>query len=85
MNPGETYSQVCGIISDILDQPDLEIEAETSAANVDGWDSFNQINIIVAVEARFGIKINTAEVEELRDVGELVELIDRKLLAKKSN
>ncbi len=85
MNSGETYSQVCDIITDVLDQPDLEIEAESSAANVDGWDSFNQINIIVAVEARFGIKINTAEIEELRDVGELVDLINRKLEAKKPN
>jgi acyl carrier protein len=85
VNSGETYSQVCDIITDVLDRPDLEIEAESSAANVDGWDSFNQINIIVAIEARFGIKINTAEIEELHDVGELVDLINRKLEANNTN
>jgi acyl carrier protein len=84
MSGGETYQQVREIITDILDQPDLDIVAETSAVSVDGWDSFNQINIIVALEARFGIKFNTAEIEHLRDVGELVNLVDRKLEAKNS-
>ena len=84
MNVGETYAQVREIITEILDQPDLDIVAETSAVSVDGWDSFNQINIIVALEARFGIKFNTAEIEELHDVGELVDLVDRKLEAKNS-
>jgi acyl carrier protein len=51
---------------------------------VEGWDSFNHINIVVAVEAHFGIKIHTAEIEELRNVGELVELVEKKLKAKKS-
>ncbi len=79
MNDDEIYAQVREIISEILDQPDLQVNAATTADNVDGWDSFNHINIVVAVEAHFGIKINTAEIEELRNVGELVHLIRRKL------
>lgn len=78
MSSDEIYSQVREIIADVLDQPDLKIDATTKADDVDGWDSFNHINIVVAVEAHFGIKINTAEIEELRNVGELVDLIERK-------
>lgn len=74
----DIFLQVRDIIADVLDQPDLQLTPDTTADNVDGWDSFNHINIVVAVESHFGIKINTAEIEELRNVGELVHLIERK-------
>jgi acyl carrier protein len=79
VNIDEIYVQVRDIIAEVLDQPDLKIDADTKADDVEGWDSFNHINIVVAVEAHFGIKINTAEIEELRNVGELIDLIERKL------
>ncbi len=83
MNNADIYAQVRDIIADALDQPDLQINAETTAEDVDGWDSFNHINIVVATEAGFGIKFHTAEIEEVRTVGELVDLIEKKLKAKK--
>ncbi len=84
MTQVEIYSQVRDIISEVLEKPDLKVDASTRADDVEGWDSFNHINIVVAVESHFGIKINTAEIEELRNVGELVELIERKLSRKKA-
>jgi acyl carrier protein len=77
-------TEVQTIISDVLGLPDLKIDASTTAENVEGWDSFNHINIVVAIEAHFGIKIHTAEIEELRNVGELVDVVEKKLQAKKS-
>jgi acyl carrier protein len=82
MEQGQILAEVNVIIKDVLDRPDLQISAATSARDVEGWDSFNHINIVVAVESRFGIKINTAEIEELRNVGEFVELVTRKLSAR---
>ena len=46
---------------------------KTTAEDIAEWDSFNHINIIVAVEAHFGIKFQTAETEELKNVGHLVD------------
>lgn len=79
MDDGRILSQVRDIIADVLDQADLQISPATSATEVEGWDSFNHINIVVALEQRFGIKVNTAEIEDLRNVGELVALVGRKL------
>lgn len=79
MDDGQILTQVRDIIADVLDQPDLQIDAATSATDVEGWDSFNHINIVVAMERHFGIKVNTAEIEDLRNVGELVALVGRKL------
>lgn len=82
MNHDEILAQLNAIIADVLDQPDLKVSPMTTAADVEGWDSFNHINIILAVESRFGIKINTAEIEELHSVGTLVALVERKLTAR---
>jgi acyl carrier protein len=82
MKQDQILAEVSEIIRDVLDQPNLQISAATTARDVEGWDSFNHINIVVAVESRFGIKINTAEIEELKNVGEFVELVKRKLSAR---
>lgn len=83
MDQQAILEQVREIIADVLDRPDVKIEPGTTAADVEGWDSFNHINIVVAVESRFGIKINTAEIEDVRNVGELIEVVERKLKNRK--
>jgi acyl carrier protein len=79
LNDDNIYAQLRDIIADVLDQPDLQIDASTTADNVEGWDSFAHINIVVAAEARFAVKFKTAEIEEVRNVGELVDLIKKKM------
>jgi acyl carrier protein len=83
VDKAEILSKVRDTIADVLDLPDLTVTMQTTAENVEGWDSFNHINIVVAIEREFGIKVHTAEIEELRNVGELVDLIDKKLAARK--
>jgi acyl carrier protein len=82
LTSSETLAGVSEIIRDVLDAPDLSITRETMASDCDGWDSVNHINIIISVESRFGIKINTAEIESLRNVGELVDIVERKQAAR---
>lgn len=66
------------IIRETLDDPDFEVTPETSANDHDDWDSFSHVNIIVAVEMRFGIKFQTAEIESIKNVGDFTALIERK-------
>jgi acyl carrier protein len=73
---------VAQIIRDVLELPELAITDDTSAENIEAWDSFNQVNIVVAVEAKFGIKFRTAEIESLRNVGSLLTLVAEKLKRK---
>ena len=63
--------QIRDIIADILDQPDMQITPDTTADKVEGWDFFNHLNIVVAVEAQLRQQDHTAEIEELRNIGEL--------------
>ena len=77
-----TDEAVSDIIRDVLDQPGLKLARDTTADGVEGWDSLNHINIVVATEQRFGIKFKTAEIETLRNFGDFVDLVENKRLAK---
>jgi acyl carrier protein len=83
VNRAEILTKVGESIDSVLGQPDLVITMRTTAQDVEGWDSFNHVNIVVAIESQFGIKFNTAEVEQLRAVGEFVKLIEEKLAKKR--
>jgi acyl carrier protein len=84
MDKSTILTEVGEILREVLDLPDLVVTPSTTAENVEGWDSFAHINLVVAVETHFKIKINTAEIEELKNVGELVDLVDEKLKHRKS-
>lgn len=84
MESTQILEQLTAIIRDALDNETLPLTSETSAADVPAWDSLAHINIVVATEMGFGIKFRTAELEQLRNVGEFVSLIEQKLRSKQA-
>lgn len=82
MTDAEILQGLTEIFHDVFGDDSLILTAATTAEDVEEWDSFNHINIIVAAEAKFGVKFQTAEIESLKNVGELVALISRKMAAK---
>jgi acyl carrier protein len=83
MNKERILADVAEVIRDVVDLPGLTVNSQTTAESVEEWDSFNHINIVVAIEARFGIKFLAAEIEQLKNVGDLTALIEEKLSARK--
>jgi acyl carrier protein len=75
----EILAGIQDIIATALEQPDLQVTMRTKAEDVVGWDSFNHVNIIVAIEDRFNLEFKSGEVEKMRAVGDLVQLIEQKL------
>jgi len=70
------------IFTRVFDNPNLKVEPHMTANEVDGWDSMSHMQLIVAVEKEFGIKISGAEVMRMKNVGDLMEIIDTKTLPK---
>lgn len=70
------------IFRDIFDEEDLEIREDMSAKDIEDWDSLAQINLIVAIEKEFGVKFNLEEVSQLKNIGEMLSLITKKLEVK---
>ena len=81
MQQQEIYAQLTTIFHDVFDDDTLVLTPELTAASVPEWDSFNHINLIVAVESRMKIKFQTAELESMNTVGHLADLIQKKLAA----
>lgn len=67
------------LFRDLFDDESLELNDDTTADQVEGWDSQMHVMLIVAAEQRFGIKFRTAELESLRNVGQFTQLIESKL------
>jgi acyl carrier protein len=79
MNKEQIYSQLTNVFHEVFEDQSIVPTPNMKASDVEEWDSLNHINLIVAIEARFKIKFKTAELESLRDVGHLVEIIEKKL------
>ena len=67
-----------GIFQDLFRDKRLAINAETSAKDIEGWDSLAHITLIVAIEKKFGIKFKLAELQEIRNVGDILALVKTK-------
>jgi acyl carrier protein len=74
----DIYAALTEIFNDVFMADDMKLTPTLSAKDVAGWDSFKQIEILVAVEARFGIKLNTKEIDALKNVGDLADVIAKK-------
>jgi acyl carrier protein len=72
------YAALTEIFNDVFMVDDMKLTPSLSAKDVAGWDSFKQIEIMVSVEERFNIKLNTREIDSLKCVGDLAEVIAKK-------
>jgi len=63
-----------------LQLDDWDINEETLAYEVPGWDSLNHVAVLCAVEKAFGIRFQSSEVVNLQNIGELQMLVNEKLL-----
>ena len=67
------------IFQDIFEDDELLITAESNADTVEGWDSLAHIILIIAIEQEFEIKFALGELEAMKNVGDMVELMQKKL------
>ena len=74
----EVLNRLNPLFRDVLDDPKLVVTEKSSGLNVPNWDSLAHINIIAAVEDEFHVKFALGELQDLKDVGELVKLIQTK-------
>jgi acyl carrier protein len=72
------YPELTEIFHEVFSRDDIVLSPALTAKDVAGWDSFKQIEIIVCVEEKYGIKLNTKEIDSLKCVGDLVSVIARK-------
>lgn len=79
MTRDDIVTTLTGIFRDIFFDDDLVLRDDMTADDVEDWTSLTHINLILAVEETFEIKIRSNEIEKLTDVCALVDLIEKKV------
>jgi acyl carrier protein len=71
MTAEELLQSFTQILRNLIGDDSIVLTANTSRPDVAGWDSFNYVNFVVAVEMQYGVKFRVAEVESFQTVGEI--------------
>jgi len=75
----ETLAKLTPIFQQVFEDESVVINRETTADGIDAWDSLSHINLVIAVEMEFKIRFALGELQALKNVGEMVDLIEKKL------
>jgi acyl carrier protein len=75
----EVRDKLNGIFQEVFKDDNIQIKPETTANDVEGWDSFSHVTLITAIEIRFNIKFSLKEIMSFKNVGDLIRCIERKV------
>lgn len=67
------------VFQDVFDDEDIVVDEETTADDIEDWDSIEHINLISAVESEFGIRFTMGEVSGMKNVGEMISIIESRV------
>lgn len=75
----DAFERLLGILRKVFNDDAMVFARETAMKDVDGWDSFAQMQILTQAESEFGIKFSLREMLEFKNVGDLADCISGKL------
>jgi len=73
------FEQIRGIASDIFGAKADQITAASSPETVDSWDSTQHLNLVLAIEEKFGIQLDPEEIEQMKNIGLVTAIVEKKL------
>jgi len=79
VDTNEVLKQVNDIFIDTLDNDEIKLNRDTTANDVENWDSLTHIQLVVAIERHFHIRFTSKEIQSWANVGEMVESISKKI------
>ena len=74
----EISQKLTDIFRDVFDDESISLSRQTTARDIEDWDSLAQISLLVAIEKEYDIKFLLAEIDGLSNVGHMMDLIDKK-------
>lgn len=83
MNEDAIWAKLTQVFHELFDDDEIELKPETTAEDIEEWDSLTNVQLLIAIEQDFdGVKFSTGEIANLRNVGELVAVIQKQLSGK---
>ena len=80
MSREEILKKITDICRDVFEDETLVIDDDTTAADVDGWDSLTHLSLINEIENEFNIKFTLGEITGSKNMGELIDVIEKHFL-----
>lgn len=78
----EIYAALTAVFREVFDDESIQLSPQTTADDVEGWDSLSHINLMIAVELKFDISFTQREMTSFANVGELAACVQKKLTVK---
>lgn len=78
MNRDDVFNRLEEVFRDVFDDEDIILYEDTTADDIDDWDSIEHITLIAAVEKEFGMRFSMGEVSGMKNVGEMVTIIQQR-------
>lgn len=75
----DTRNKLNQIFQEVFKDDSIQIKSETTANDVEGWDSFSHVTLIVAIEMGFGVTFTQKEALTFKNVGDLIKCVERKI------
>ena len=72
-----TFEQVRSIASDVFGTPADKITAESSPETIETWDSMQHLNLVLAVEEKFGVQLEPEDIEQMKNIGAVAALVEK--------
>lgn len=79
MSREEVFERLNEVFRDVFDDETITVDENTTASDIEDWDSLEHINLMAAVESEFGIKFSMGQVVTMKNVGEMADIILQKL------
>jgi acyl carrier protein len=77
MSRSDIATTLRDVFASVFDDPDFQLIPALRMGEIEVWDSFNHINLMLAVEGAFGIEFDSSEIAELLSVGDIESAIKR--------
>jgi acyl carrier protein len=79
MTAEQIKTNLTEIFKDIFNDNSIVLARETTANDIEDWDSLAQISLLVAIEKEFDITFSVDEIKDLKNVGEMLDIIQHKV------
>lgn len=79
MTREEVFEKLTTVFQDVFDDDEIVLSDETTSSDIEDWDSLNHINLVVSIEKEFGMKFSMGETQKMKNVGEMVTIIQSRI------
>lgn len=74
-----SLEELTPIFRQVFDDNSIELTRNSTADDIDDWDSLTHMNLVIAVELRFKVKFALGELQTLKNVGDMLDMINKKI------